>query len=315
MDIRNVNENDQTAVGALFGLCFGKELSREEWFWKYKDSPWGSAAVVATDGDDIIAHYGGIHLQFYFGGTTYDVFQPCDVMTHPKYRGRIFSRRGAMVRAGECFYETNPMDFAFGFPNERHAILGTKQLGYTEHGYVTVLNKKVAGFSSVQNLLLKVETGWDSVEGKELDALWEEARDGLGLSIEKNSRYIFWRYRDNPVKRYEAITVRSRYTKAIKAFAVCSLNGPDLSVLDFFIASKFKLRTLSDCIENVARRNALNHIKVWVHPAEDDFNVFLRSGYVQGKGVPLIFKILNREITPAYLFSNYRYRMGDYDAS
>ncbi len=313
--IRNATASDVSGIGRLFAVCFNKELPHDEWAWKYRASPWGSMAAVATDGDDIIAHYGGIHMRFCMGARAYEVFQPCDVMTHPKYRARIFSRRGAMVRAAECFYESNPMDFAFGFPNERHAILGSKQLGYTKHGYVTVLNKKVSGFPFVRNLLLRVETGWDHVEARELDALWEEVKEDQGLSIEKNSRYIFWRYRDNPVKKYEPVMLRSRFAKGLKAFLVCSRNKPDLSVLDFFIARNFRLSTLSKCLESIARRNAFDQIKVWAHPAENVFDLFLKEGYVRQKGIPLIFKILNEEISPSFLFSHYFYRMGDYDAS
>lgn len=315
MLIRKVQEDDERAIAELFSRCFGRQLSHSEWIWKYRDSPWGSAAVVATDGDTVVSHYGGIRMQFYFRGRTFEVFQPCDVMTDPKYRARIFSKRGAMIRAGELFYESNPMDFAFGFPNERHAILGTKQLGYTEHGYVTVLNKKVSRLSGARNPLLIVETGWDSVDGKELDSLWEEVKDDLGLSIEKNSRYIFWRYRDNPAKKYEPIMVRARYSKKLKAFAVCCINGPELLVLDFFTAKGFKFMTLSKYLENVARKDALNYVKIWVNPAEGIFHILLKAGYVREKGIPLIFKILHKDITPSFLFSHYFQRMGDYDAS
>lgn len=319
MVIRGITSDDEFAVRTLFSECFGKELSGEEWKWKYTGSPWGSTASIAVDSGTVIAHYGGIRMKFYFKGKFFDVFQPCDVMTHPRYRARIFSKRGAMIKAGEYFYEHNPMDFAFGFPSERHAILGTKQLGYTEHGYVTVLIKKVSGLVLVQNALLnasvKVETGWNSIDGMGLDALWKEVRDNYGLSIDKDSRYIFWRYRDNPVKQYIPIIVRSRYTKMVKAFAVCAVKKPELSILDFFLAGDFKLRTLSRVFESIAIGKGLSNIKVWINPDEDIFQVFVKGGYVQEKGIPFIFKILNKEITPTFLFSRYCYRMGDYDAS
>jgi hypothetical protein len=313
--IREVTTEDEDKVRFLFALCFGKELSRQEWAWKYKDSPWGSTAAIAVDGEDIIAHYGGMKMQFYFRGKTFVAFQPCDVMTHPGYRSRIFSKRGAMVKAGEYFYETNPMDFAFGFPSERHAVLGTKQLGYTEHGYVAVLNKEPAGVSPLRNPLLKVETGWDCIGGTELDALWAKVRDTFALSLEKHSRYIFWRYRDNPAKRYVPVVVRSRYTKRTKAFAVCAVGKNELSVLDFFYAGGFKLKSLLQVFEHIAFNYHVNNIKVWINPNEDIFQMVLKKGYVQEKGIPFIFKIINKEVTSSFLFSHYCYRMGDYDAS
>lgn len=306
---------DEDRVRSLFALCFGKGLSREEWAWKYKDSPWGSTAAVAVDGEDVIAHYGGIKMAFYFRGKTFNTFQPCDVMTHPRYRSRIFSKRGAMVKAGEYFYQTNPMDFAFGFPSERHAILGTKQLGYTEHGYVVVLNKHVSGFRSLRNPLIKIETGWDRIEGTELDALWADVRDAFTLSVEKNSRYLFWRYRDNPVKHYMPVMVRSRYTKKARAFAVCAAGQSEFSILDFFCTGGFKLGTLLKVVEHLAAKDGLHTVKGWINPDENIFQTFIENGYVREKGIPFIFKIINEEVTSSFLFSHYCYRMGDYDAS
>jgi len=315
VEIRKFSERDEEGIRFLFALCFGKELSRQEWAWKYKDSPWGSAAAVAVDGEDIIAHYGGMKMEFYFRGKTFISFQPCDVMTHPRYRSRIFSKRGAMVKAGEYFYEANPMDFAFGFPSERHAVLGTKQLGYTQHDYVTVLNKHVSGFRPLRNPLLRIETGWDCIGGTELDALWADVKNTASLSLEKNSRYIFWRYRDNPVKRYVPVMVRSRYTKRTKAFAVCAVGKDELSVLDFFCTGGFKLGTLLKVFEHFAARHDLHTVKGWINPDEDIFQTFIENGYVREKGIPFIFKIINEEVTSSFLFSRYCYRMGDYDAS
>src|SRR4030042_1693133 len=316
MEIRQVQEEDEKGIRELFYLCFGRQFTHSEWVWEYKGSPWGSTAVVTTiDDDTIVAHYGGVKIIFHSPGHGFDVYQPCDVMTHPKYRARFFAKRGALVRAGELFYEVNSMDFAFGFPSERHAILGTKQLGYTEHSYITVLSKKVLSFIDIQNPLLKVEIGWDFITGVELDALWDEVRDSYTLSIEKNSDYIFWRYRDNPVKQYEPLIVRARYKKAIKAFAIFSFVKHDLIILDFFCIRGIKIRFLFKLFEKIAIKHGLDNVKLWVNPNENIFQSRVEYGYVPEKGIPYIFKIMNKEIDPLFLFEKYCYRMGDYDAS
>lgn len=313
--VRTFTPEDEDAIRNLFALCFGKDLSHEEWAWKYKDSPWASTAVIAVDGDSIVAHYGGLGTKFHYKGETFDVFQPCDVMTRPNYRARIFSKRGAMIRAGENFYEVNHMDFAFGFPSERHAILGTKQLGYTKHDYVSVLHKRVSRCMQIGNPLLKIEKGWDHIKGSEIDCLWNETKDSQGLSIVKNSNYLFWRYKHNPVKRYETLIVRGRYKKTPKAFAVYSVNGTELSIPDFFCVQKFDIRILFRLFENVAVKHGLQSINLWVNPNEEVFRNLIDYGFTQEKGMPYIFKIMNNEIDSVFLFENYNYRMGDYDVS
>lgn len=315
MEIREYNDKDEEAIRSLFALCFGKELSREEWVWKYKGSPWGGTASVAVDGGEIIAHYGGLKMKFTFRGKTFEVFQPCDVMTHPKFRARIFSKRGAMVKAGEHFYSTHPMDFAFGFPSERHAVLGTRQLGYTEHGYVTVMSRRVSPSPRVFHPLAKIETGWDSVQGEEVDALWEEARDESGLSIEKKSRYIFWRYRDHPSRKYVPLLVRNRFGKNLNAFAVLSSRDAGLFIQDIFFRKDLNIRTFLRVIEKFGAARSLEKMIAWIHPGEALFGSIQDYGFEQEKGVPYIFRIINKSLEPSFLFQNYLYRMGDYDAS
>ena len=315
MEIRKFTEADEDGIRSLFALCFGKELSHEEWSWKYKGSPWGGTAVVAVDGEEIIAHYGGLRMKFRYQDRTFEVFQPCDVMTHPKFRARIFSKKGAMVRAGEYFYATNPMDFAFGFPSERHAILGTRQLGYTEHSYVEVLRREVSWVSPSWNLLPKVEVGWDAIDATELDALCADVRDNSCLSIEKNSSYIFWRYRDNPGKQYLPLIVRSRYGRRLRAFAVLSFGVSGLSILDFFCEKTLRERIILRIFERIASAHDLGSITLWVNPEGALIKTLIKEGFLRGKGVPYIFKVMNNTIKPAFLFHNYCYRMGDYDAS
>jgi hypothetical protein len=315
MEIREFRKEDEDGVRSLFAACFGKKLSHEEWVWKYRHSPWGSEAAIALDGGHIIAHYGGVGAEFYGKGRTLRVYQPCDVMTHPKYRARIFSKRGAMVKAGELFYTSNPMDFAFGFPSERHAVLGTKQLGYTEHSHVTVLRKKVSVCRPFGNIFMKTDIDWSSLDEAELDALWKEAREEYSLTLDKDSRYLCWRYRDHPTGQYEPLLVRSRYSKALQAFAVYTVRESELHVLDFFSVRSFNIKTLLRLFENTAARNGLGVVRVWVHPHERASGTFERYGYAAEKGVPYIFKILNNQLTASFLFDSYCYRMGDYDAA
>jgi hypothetical protein len=315
MEIRTITNADEHGIRSLFAACFGKPLSHEEWVWKYRHSPWGSEAAIAVDGEDIVAHYGGVGARFYAKGRTLSVYQPCDVMTHPKYRARIFSKKGAMVKAGELFYASNPMDFAFGFPSERHAVLGTKQLGYTEHSHVTALRKKVSVRKPFGNFFVKTDKGWGSLDEAELDTLWRESREEYGLTLDKDSRYLCWRYRDHPTGRYEPLLVRSRYSKALQAFAVYAVRESELHVLDFFSVRSFNTKTLLRLFENTAVGNGLGVVRVWVHRHESVFRTFERYGYAAEKGVPYIFKILNNQITSSFLFDAYCYRMGDYDAA
>jgi len=315
MEIREVRKEDEEGIRSLFAACFGKELSREEWVWKYRGSPWGATASVAVEGGEIVAHYGGIRMEFFFRGRTFHVYQPCDVMTHPRYRARIFSRKGAMVRAAEHFYATNPMDFAFGFASERHSILGTKQLGYTRHNHVRVLTKKVTSSGLLWRPFLKVKRGWDSIEGGDLDSLWEKVRDSHGLSIMKSSRYLFWRYRDRPAREYFPLTIRGLCRTTPVAFAVISLGESDFFILDFFCTETLSTDTLMKVFERVAIEHGRENLVLWAHRKDPLFGTLTSNRFVQKEGIPNSFKVITDAIDSSFLVGNYWYRMGDYDAS
>ncbi len=317
IEIRIAEETDEEGIRALFKVCFGKELSPEEWRWKYKDSPWGSAATIALDGDIVIAHYGGLKMKFCSPTGFYDVYQPCDVMTHPAYRARLFAKRGAMVKAGDLFYQANFMDFAFGFPSERHAVLGTKQLGYTEHSFVSVLTKKISDSRNPLRgiSLSRVNNGWSSLHEMDIDKLWGKVKDNFDLAIEKKGRYIFWRYKNHPSKLYEPIVVSGRFTGRLKALAIFSIRENELLVMDFFGATGKDREFLYELIEAIALKRSVSLVKVWVGKKEQAFRELDQRGYSAEQGIPYIFKIMDDDITPSFLFSNYCFRAGDYDAA
>jgi len=314
IEIREFNWKDEEGIRGLFLNCFGKEMSHEEWVWKYKNSPWGSTAAIALDGDRVIAHYGGIKMKFYFQGLEFNVFQPCDVMTHPSYRARLFTKKGAMVKAAELFYN-NAMDFAFGFPSERHAILGTKILGYTGHGYINEMTKDIVRKDYRLKYFWKMNIGWDSIDALEINRLWDENKILSGLSIQKDSNYINWRYTENPVKKYLPVTLRALLNKKVKVFLIAFLNEEKLFILDYFCDKNFEKENLIMIFNKLAIDYGLSKVNLWVHPADPFYKILVNEGFINLKSIPYIFKIINPKITDTFLFNNYFYRMGDYDAS
>lgn len=317
MEIRALKKGEEKSIRDLFGLVFGNQFYEDEWEWKYRRSPWGSASTVAVHDGKIIAHYGGVRLQFLQGDTYYVAYQICDVMSHPGYRAMFLARRGAMVRAAELYESSIPMDFAFGFPSERHARLATIQLGVEKNRHVRMLIKFVDNKSRRRGLLIKMAMGWDGIRAQEIDLLWNKVKDSYGLTIDKKSDYIFWRYRNRPRRRYSVLTLRARLTNRLIGWAVTNIIGKDLNVLDFFAASNADLANLSCEIERLATVQNAEKIKIWVNPREEIFSMFISQGYLEEQGIPITCKILDKSLslTAESFFDNYCYRMGDYDAS
>jgi hypothetical protein len=312
--IRPYKEGDEEGIRTLFNVCFGKELSREEWRWKYQQSHLGSSAFIAEADGEVVAHYGGFRLHFCTKGTVLNAFQGCDVMTHPRYRAKIFSKKGIIVQTAEAFYRENPMEFIYGFPSERHGRLKALQLGFEKHHHITIMKKEKSHFRFRKNLLLRVEEGWNRIGAGEIDMLWAETRDSYPLSIEKTSRYIFWRYRDRPGRNYDVLTLRGFMRRDLKAYMVVKSEGNVLRVLDFFVRPSLDFRKLLSVLENLAIRKGSQYITFWVNPIEKPFEVLRSNGYNDDRDIPFIVKMFeNSGISAQFFLSNYCYRHGDYD--
>lgn len=315
MQIREMIDADEQAVRSLFSICFNKDFTHEEWLWKYKRSPWGSsAAVLVNDDGVIVGHYGGIKMPFLLNGRIYEAYQFCDVMTHPAYRGRL-GKRVAIVKAGEYFCSAFSMDLGFGFPSERHAILGAKKLDYLPHRYVSALVKQVGTVLFKFKVVYKVQRDWSTIDRVELD-IFINRFGKKGPVILKDAQYIFWRYREHPVRQYIPFVVRRRADNSVSAFAVCAIKGDGLSIMDYFYRGSLSRDMLFGELFNTANKMGLRFISLWINSVEDDYKYFIGRGFSQETGIPYTFKnqtLIEEDIQQ--LLNNYNYSMGDYDAS
>jgi len=311
--IREAEPHDTGALRELFKICFGKEVSEEEWLWKYRRSPLGSSSFVAVFNGKVIAHYGGFRLRFYSEGRVLSAMQGCDVMTHPDFRARIFSKRGIIIRTAEAFFKANQTEFIYGFPSERHGRLKALQLGFERHRHICLLRKRVK--KPLINLMIVSNKGWNHISSYDIDRIWYKTRDNLSLSIEKLSSYIFWRYRDRPNNDYEVISFRWIWKKELAGYAIVKQKGEILHVLELFSTSK-AYKTIASSLEEYAFKKGCHEINLWLNPSERLYKVFIDMGYGSGQAIPLIVKVFEgSSISGDYFYNNYSYRMGDYDAS
>lgn len=314
--IRPARDEDEVSIRSLFKVCFDKELTHEEWLWKYKASYLGSSAFVAEYDGKIVAHYGGFKMYFYSHDSVFHAYQGCDVMTHPQYRARLFAKKGIIVKTAEAFYEANPMEFIFGFPSERHARLMELQLKWEKHRFINVMKKGREDFKAYRNLFLRVETKWDSISPKEMDDLWIKTRHSFILSIEKDSRYILWRYRGNPQRRYETIVLRGLLKRDLKAYMVIKMDNNEMCVLDFFVSNEMDFGKVLAVLEYIAVKRKAMSISLWVNPAEKIYQELKNAGYREEKGIPYTLRVFeNTRLDSDFFLDNYCYSMGDYDAA
>ncbi|MBF0565198.1 MAG: GNAT family N-acetyltransferase [Nitrospirae bacterium] len=330
--IRRAGEADEQSMRNLFALCFSREMSHDEWYWKYVLSPWGTVAYVgcatrqsdAAEPDAIVSHFGGIRCAFEMHGKRLCAYQFCDVCTHPGYRGRIFGSKPPVMRSAETFYAEREMDFAFGFPSERHARLHCLVLEST-YGKVALFRKEFSAKRYVASPmaglnLLRLQEGWRGFFDGELDDLWMTNTLKPPLTISKGEAYLRWRYQGHPTKKYDVFAWRGLLRRTIRYLAITKMKGDELQVLDFFSTVGGKpidsCRRVLALLESLARDRGAAALALWLNPGEPLAGLLSGHGYIATDGIPLALKALHPQIMDAGSFyGNYGYRMGDYDDS
>jgi predicted N-acetyltransferase YhbS len=62
--IREATSADSPGIRRLFARAFEKEMTPEEWSWKFERNPDGWFGVVAEAGGEIVGNYAGWGMRF-----------------------------------------------------------------------------------------------------------------------------------------------------------------------------------------------------------------------------------------------------------
>ena len=314
IDIRSYREEDIEAIRSLFNVAFNGSITTEWFRWKYEQSPWGTRGYIALHDGAAAAFYGGLRMRFDYKGQHLLAYQLCDVMTHPDYRGKIFSKTPLVAMLGELLYKENEMDFAFGFPSLRHAKLQALRLGGEGYRLIRLYKKDEAKKRRFSLFGLNIVEGWQMLDSLSFKQITKSSADGLRLL--KDIDYINWRYVKHPLKEYNLLTFK-RFG-SVKGFVVFSIDEQAVNVLELFYDSIGSLKGIVSCFEDYAvsslGRNCLN---LWLHPNDKAAVIFEQFGYAYHDHIPIAFKSVNKGcgVDSEVFYDGFYYSMGDYDAS
>lgn len=131
IDVRPAEPADRPALLKLFRLAFGADPSPEEWAWKYDLNPNAAQSAVAVTDGKLTGFYGAFGTRYRGAGGSLPGLSAVDVMTDPS--ARTLGRRALFQTLGEGYCRLNReagAPFYFGFPHERHRVLGERLVGY-----------------------------------------------------------------------------------------------------------------------------------------------------------------------------------------
>jgi hypothetical protein len=226
--VRFATESDAPGIRSLFRRVFQKEMTAEEWDWKYPGNPDGWLGTVAVMDSEIVGNYSGCGMRFVLGGSEGLAYAVGDVATDPKVR-QLGGRRGVFREMVEPFYAEvarRGLSFCFGFPNarahrvsDRFARTETLRPLFEKHVPCESLPAAPPGF------------GAGDAVGDAFDSLWRTARESLPAAAVRDRTRANWRFHARPGRDYRMLWRESG--GAMTSWAVLSVVGENATVADY----------------------------------------------------------------------------------
>jgi predicted N-acetyltransferase YhbS len=226
--VREANTSDAPGIRELFARVFGKELSAEEWEWKFARNPDGWFGVVAESEGRIVGNYAGWGRRLLVAGEPRLAYAVGDVATDPDERG-VGGLRGVYRAMVEVFYEAvgrQGVPFCFGFPNARALAISNRIAGTETMFPIVELRVRCDAFPPPPREVVAS----DSI-GEEVDPLWKEGSRHVRDGPARDRSRLNWRFHARPTKYYRMLTVRR--SGAPESWAALSVLGETAVVADF----------------------------------------------------------------------------------
>lgn len=229
---RSWEDKDEPLLIELLGLVSGDaELNSPEFFdWQYRQNPVGRAFIgcAQESGGKIVSQTAAVPVRLRVGGKSVLASFAINAATHPDYRRlKLFS--GCQ---GQLFKDQNHagVAYTFAFPT-LHSYLGALKEGFTNLGLTGLMMRMHDPKASLADeglyhdwFFLGSIASWCIKAVQKQPRLIEDVEevdsfDNLPISdlmepdkivVELNDRWLTWRYKKNPTRKYRIAVARKR---------------------------------------------------------------------------------------------------------
>lgn len=317
-----------------YRLCFeknGTERSIENLKWLHQQNLAGTSLIyyaITDRGGEIAGIYTVLPNLLRLQNKVVPCLQSIDTLTDINHRGK-----GLFIKLAKQLYNKaieNNFELVYGFPNANSAPGFFKKLSWTSFNQVPYLIKPFRLSYFIKKLIKKktdaniaesnqLVQGLDkiaSINGMQLrpidkfnqayDSLWEKAAKTMGVAIERNSKYMNWRYVDKPGEVYYRYGVYNADNE-LQCIVVFALKNKHDGLIGYLMELIYDPaypaigRSVLKIVSKILRKNKADLILAWCMPGAYNFNTYKGAGYF----------ILPDKIKPQDLFFGVRSLQGN----
>lgn len=259
--IRRSRPDDAPALSALFQLVFGHERPERVWHWKFFGHPVGAWSWVFEADGEIVAHCGAIAVRFSSEGRAILALQLVDFMSNPRYPGGL-GAGGVFARMTTTMFRDilsrTDAKLLYGFPGERHRLVGERVLGYTTAGAIGEL---------------RLQTRGDDVELRPLTPADLSRFSGIPSRFHaiRDESLLRWRYLEHPVARYEILEASG----ASQCSAIVRRQGDEVFLME--TGGSFARNDINELTDRMSRLGGT--VIGWCSPDHSITRIFTSAGF------------------------------------
>jgi hypothetical protein len=261
--IREYQQGDEYGIVQLFKSIFGREMTIDEWNWKYigQGNEKVCSAVMVNEHNHVVGHYGGIPFRMIHYGREMTGIATCDVMIMSQYRGI-----GRLKKLHDFFVDShvrNGVTMFYGFPTEKTLLLPLEKKGlYERVEPVLEATKNLDAHKDRINLLYRlVHLSFDD---QRIDDIWVSVRENFELAVIRDRDYFDWRYKRNPLFSYEILGLTKRWSNKLLGLVVFKRDDSDtLLVMDIVFYERI-FNSLLIKTEGFARNLGKKRMGIWL---------------------------------------------------
>ena len=308
-EVRLYKNGDEKGITRLFKEVFGREMSIEEWHWKYREiSPHKVySSVAVNESDEIVAHYGGMPHRMVYQGKEVCGLAIGDIMVQQRFRSfKLFREIAAMVPEEAV---KDGIILGYGFPNTRAMALPAKLGLYEKVEDVLEANKEVRFNNNTYRFFYKLFPL--SFGDSRIDGLWESVKREFKLAVVRDGDYLRWRYQRHPFFRYELWGLKKRWSNELAGLAVLRSEAEKMLLVDF-VCNTDMIGILFQKVENYSYACGMKNLSLW-------FSEYLRHtldrlGFPVHTSCTCIPRTTHEEtLTKDQIKGQFFYTMGDTD--